>query len=242
MTFFIISFVAGVLTVLAPCIFPLLPVIIGGSVSDAHSKVKPYIIIASLAVSVILFTLVLKASTIFIDIPQYVWSYISGGILTVLGIIVAFPEVWENLPGMAKMNMSSQKMLNTGMQKQSYWGDIVMGASLGPVFSTCSPTYFVILATILPASFALGMVYLFAYTLGLSLILLLVALIGQRFVSKLAWATNPKGWFKRSLGIIFIIVGVGVAFGGDKKLEAWIIEMGFFDITAVEQKLLDGLE
>lgn len=242
MTLLIISFISGVLTVLAPCILPLLPIIIGGSVTDTHSKLKPYIITASLAVSVIVFTLVLKASTIFIDIPQSTWSYISGGILIILGLIIAIPEIWEKLPGLARMNSSSQQFLNQGMQKQSYWGDIMMGAALGPVFSSCSPTYFVILASILPASFALGMVYLLAYTAGLSLILLLIALIGQKFVHKLEWAANPKGWFKRGLGILFLLVGLSVAFGADKKFEAWLLDIGIFDITAVEQKLLDKID
>jgi cytochrome c biogenesis protein CcdA len=34
MLLLLISFIAGILTVLAPCILPLLPVIIGGSLSD----------------------------------------------------------------------------------------------------------------------------------------------------------------------------------------------------------------
>ena len=184
MTLLLVSFIAGVLTVLAPCILPLLPVIIGGSVSDVHSRLKPYIITASLAISIIVFTLLLKASTLLIEIPGYVWGYVSGVVLILIGLFLTFPQIWERLSFLSSANASSQRMMSSGFQKQSYMGDIVVGAALGPVFSTCSPTYFLILATILPASFALGMVYLIAYTLGLSVMLLLISLIRPKVYCK----------------------------------------------------------
>ena len=71
MTLLFISFIAGVLTVLAPCILPLLPVVVGSSVG-ARSKATPFIVIGSLALSILLFTYLLKASTAFISIPPYV--------------------------------------------------------------------------------------------------------------------------------------------------------------------------
>ena len=68
----IASFLAGVLTSLAPCILPLLPVIVGSSVlqdgDKASGKKKPYIISASLVVSVLVFTFLLKVSTALVGI------------------------------------------------------------------------------------------------------------------------------------------------------------------------------
>ena len=58
----ITSFLAGILTVAAPCVLPLLPVIVGGSLMDEHRS-RPLIIAVSLALSVILFTLLLKVFT-----------------------------------------------------------------------------------------------------------------------------------------------------------------------------------
>ena len=67
----LVSFIAGVLTVLAPCILPLLPVIVGGSLTgegkDAQKK-KVFTIVLSLGLSVIVFTFLLKVSTLFINI------------------------------------------------------------------------------------------------------------------------------------------------------------------------------
>ena len=57
MLLFLIAFIAGVLTVLAPCVLPLLPVIVGGSVSGGVNRARAYTVALSLGVSVILFTL-----------------------------------------------------------------------------------------------------------------------------------------------------------------------------------------
>lgn len=241
MTFFIVSFIAGVLTVLAPCILPLLPVVVGSSAAG-RSKSTPYVVVGALAVSIILFTYLLKASTVFIMVPPEVWTFFSGGVLVLFGLILVFPTLWEKVPGVARLSIGSNKLVGTGYQKKTIFGDVMVGAALGPVFSTCSPTYFVILASVLPASFLLGTVYLLAYVVGLALVLLMIALLGQRFADKLAAFSDSRGYFKRGIGIFFILLGLFIAVGYEKKLEANILDSGFFDVTKIEQKLLDKVQ
>jgi len=116
---------------------------------------------------------------------------------------------------------------------------VIVGASLGPVFSSCSPTYFIILATVLPVTPFLGFIYLLSYALGLCLALLAVAFLGQKIINKLGIVANPDGWFKKSLGILFILVAIAIFTGFDKKLQTIILDNGFFDVTKIEQILLD---
>lgn len=242
MTLLLISFIAGVLTILAPCVLPLLPIIIGGSVSDAHSKWKPYVITASLAVSVIVFTLLLKASTAFIDIPASTWSTLSGGILLFFGVTMVFPVLWEKLSARVSSGKAN-RLVAKGSQKKSFTGDILIGAALGPVFTSCSPTYAVIIATVLPQSFLQGLIYLLAYAVGLSVMLLLVALLGQKLTKRLASASNPRGWFKRGLGILFILIGLAILTGFEKDLESRILDTGAYDgISNIEGVLLENIE
>ena len=238
MTFLAISFIAGVLTVLAPCILPLLPVVIGSSASG-RSKATPYTVVISLGISIILFTFILKASTAFIMVPPQVWTYTSGGILFLFGLTLFFPQLWNKIPGMAKLSIGSNKILGAGHQKKGMMGDIIVGAALGPVFSTCSPTYFVILASVLPASFFLGTIYLLSYTFGLTLILLFIGLLGDRFAARLSGFSDPKSKFKRGLGLLFIFLGILIMSGYEKKLETAILDSGYLDITKIEQKLLE---
>jgi cytochrome c biogenesis protein CcdA len=239
MTLLLVSFIAGVLTVLAPCILPLLPVVVGSSVG-ARSKATPFIVIGSLAISILLFTYLLKASTAFIAIPQYVWGYISGGILVAFGLVLFFPQIWEAMPFTAKTSAGANKLVGAGYQKKSVWGDVMIGAALGPVFSSCSPTYFVILATVLPASFLLGTVYLLAYIAGLVLVLALIAILGQRLTNKLQFAADSRSWLKRGMGLLFLIVGLFIITGFDKKVETWVLDRGYIDgVLDFEQQLLE---
>lgn len=238
MTFLIISFLAGVLTVLAPCILPLLPVVIGSSISG-RSKATPYIVVASLGISIILFTFVLKVSTAFITIPQSFWAYFSGAILIFFGLTLMFPSLWSRVPGVRTLSIGSNKLLGEGHQQHSFWGDALVGAALGPVFSTCSPTYFVILASVLPASFLLGSVYLLAYVIGLAMMLLLIALLGEKFIGKLINFSDPKNKFVFWIGLLFVILGLLIATGIEKKIETTLLDSGYFDITQIENRLLE---
>lgn len=234
-----ISFVAGLLTVLAPCVLPLLPVIIGESISGKPSKKRALVTIVSLGASLFAFTFLLKVSTVLIHVPLEALSIVSGVLLITFGVLSAFPQLWEHIGFLNTLNISSNKVMGKGFMKQTLVGDIVVGAALGPVFSSCSPTYFLILATVLPVSLIAGVIYLSVYIIGLCLSLFAIALLGQRLVVKLDIAADPHGWFKRAIGVLFIVIGLLVITGVDKKIEAGVLaHAGIFDVTKIEQALL----
>lgn len=240
MTLLLLSFIAGALTILAPCVLPMLPVIIGSSAGNKNWR-KPLVVIGSLALSILLFTYLLRASTILIDIPPAFWSWFSGGIIIAVGLFFLFPQIWERLSLVNSANVTAHKALGSGHARDDFRGDILVGAALGPVFSSCSPTYFLILATVLPVDFLTGTMYLLAYIVGLIFILGMIVLLGQRFTRHLTWMADSRGWFKRSLGVVFILVGVFIISGLDKKLQSWVLDSGYFDISRFEQSLLDSV-
>lgn len=241
MTLLIISFFAWVLTILAPCILPLLPVILWASVQDSHNKYRPYIIIISLIISVVLFSLLLKATTLFIWVDPIVWKLFSWFILMGFWIITLFPNIWKSFSTKIWISDASNKTLWKSASKKWMTGDILVGMSLGPVFSSCSPTYAIILAIILPISFFTGLLNLFAYAVWLWVVLLAIALLWQKFVSQLKWASDPNGVFKKVLWVIFLLVWISIIFGWDKALESFILDAWYFDITNFEQSILDNV-
>ncbi|QQS59785.1 hypothetical protein IPN35_02865 [Candidatus Peregrinibacteria bacterium] len=113
------SFGAGVLTALAPCVLPVLPVILGGTFSGKRS-VRPLIITLSLAIFIVLFTLLLKVSTLLIAIPQSTWEHVSGGILFFFGMITIFPEIWEKISLSLKFGNVSQAVLDSAGKKEGF--------------------------------------------------------------------------------------------------------------------------
>lgn len=220
------ALVAGILTTLAPCVLPLLPVIVGGSLDQPgkRSRRRAYLITASLGASVVLFTLILKASTALIGIPTSVWQWVSGSILIALGLFSAFPYLWEYVSMRLSLQRRSAERLVAARQREGSVGAVLTGAALGPVFTSCSPLYGYVIVTVLPASFGQGIALLIAYVIGLCGTLLVIALLGQRAIGAARWAADPNGWFRRGLGWIFIAVGIVIIAGWDKDLQTWVIE------------------
>jgi thiol-disulfide isomerase/thioredoxin len=78
--------------------------------------------------------------------------------------------------------------------------------------------------------------------LGLSIVLLLIALIGERFSSSLLKYADGRSAFKRVLGFLFIILGLLIMTGIEKKIETKILDGGYFDVTKIEHQLLKKVE
>lgn len=242
MLFFLISILAGVLTILAPCILPLLPVVIGTADGTKRGISKrAVVVIASLSISVIVFTLLLRATTLFIAIPDSFWTWFSGSVIAFLGIVTIFPSLWNKIPFINKINLASNKALGAGYQKDSQYGDMIIGASLGPIFTTCSPTYLFIIATVLPADPVTGFVYLLGFTLGLATSLLIVAYLGQKFIHKISANENKVARVKKIFGVIFLIVGLAIITGYDKRLSSIILDTGFGGTVNFEEKLINSV-
>ena len=105
------------------------------------------------------------------------------------------------------------------------------------MFSSCSPTYAWVIATVLPASPVAGLIYLGLYCVGVGGALLAFSLLGRKLVDRVQWAANPRGWFQRSIAVLFIIIGLAVSTGVDKKFETWAVSWAP-SFTEIENKLL----
>jgi cytochrome c biogenesis protein CcdA len=238
---YIASFVAGILTVLAPCILPLLPVIIGASSLNQNDEKRislkhPLLIIVSLVVSIVVFTLLLKATTALLGVPTMVWTSISGGIVFLFGITLLFPVLWEKFMLVTRLNLLAGRLMGQSQGKVGMKRDIILGSALGPVFNSCSPTYALIIAVILPSSFVSGVGYLIAYSVGLGIILFLISIFGRVLVNKMKWMSNPHGIFQKIIGCLFIIVAIAVVSGLDKQVQTYVLENGLYDpILRIEE-------
>ncbi len=218
---------AGALTTLAPCALSLLPVVVGGSMSgaaDGNAVRRALTVTASLGVSVFVFTLALRATTALIDVPPHVWRWVSGGLLIALGLTAVFPEVWDRLSVATGLGRSSARGLSAAQRRKGALGAVLTGLALGPVFTSCSPLFGYVVVTVLPAEPARGLALLSAYVLGLVGVLLPIAVLGQRAVRRLRWGADPHSWLRRSLGVLFVVIGLLVATGLMQDLETWVLE------------------
>lgn len=221
------ALVAGILTTLAPCVLPLLPVIVGGTLAgspDRRVLSRALIVTTSLGVSVFAFTLLLRASTVLIGLDPRTWSWLAGGLLILLGLVQIFPALWDRVSSGLRLQERSTSRLSSAREREGWLGAALIGAALGPVFSSCSPLYGYVVVTVIPAEPARGIALLTSYVIGMCATLLLIALGGGAVVRRLGWLADPHGWPRRLLGVLFVIVGVVVLLGWDRSLQTWIIE------------------
>ncbi len=243
MFFFLVSVFAGFLTVLAPCILPLLPIIIGTTDGGGRKISKRSLrVIGALSVSVIVFTLLLKATTLLISIPQSFWQHFSGAVIVFMGLVIIFPDLWTRIPLVSKLSISSNKAVGVGFQKKSTAGDVLIGAALGPVFTTCSPTYLFIIATILPASFVIGFVYLLGFVIGLAFALLLIAYFGERLTRVVGERMGTAEGIKKAFGVLILIVGLAIFTGYDKEIETKILDSGYGATIDFESRFIEQFD
>ena len=235
MTLLFLSFLAGILTVLAPCSFMLLPVIIGGSV-QSNTRIRVYLIIGSLAASLFGFSLLLKLLTLPFSANPMIINYITGTIIVLVGLVTLFPGLWDSIQIKLGLSNRSDKLLNEAEKKGGHLGAILTGASLGPVFSSCSPTYAFIISTVLRENLAVAIANMAAYIFGLSGIMLLVAIYGQKFTRNFSWAVNPNGIFKKVIAILFVIVGIAIFTGTDRAIQSRFAQLPL--VGQFEQRLL----
>ena len=235
------AFFAGVLSVLAPCVLPVLPVLLWGGIAKQNSR-SPYIILISSLVFIFLFTLLLKVSTLFIAVPNYIWTWISAVIILIYGFFMLFPQLWDRL----KLLFSSSKptaSVKKQERKSGFWADVLLGASLWPIFASCSPTYALIISTILPQNLTMGIFSIFAYILGFWLVLAIVIYFGKEAVKKLNRYANPNGIFKKVIWVLLILTGVLILSWGFKWIEAKLVDSPFWkNLIRIEKNALNNLQ
>jgi cytochrome c biogenesis protein CcdA len=233
-----LSFLAGVLTVLSPCVLPLLPVILAGSAAESRRK-DVAIIIGALAVSVVAFTLLIRGTTALLGVPSDVWLIVSGSLIVFIGLSLVFPAVWDRISAGSGLQRASGELAQAASRGTGTLRNVLLGLSVGPIFTSCSPTYGLILATVLPTSLPVGLANLLAYTVGLSAVMMLVAMSGQTVITRMKWAANPTGAFRRGLGAVLIVAGLLIATGVIKDVETWLVDRGILGAVLLEQEFLD---
>lgn len=232
----IASLLAGVLSALSPCVLPLIPMMLGSQAKGGSQR--SIRVLFGLGLSVILFSILLKSSTLLIGIPQQLWHIIGGGVVTLFGLSLLWPHGWEKIVLAIGLETWAQRLMAKAQQSNGAAKDILLGASLGPLFNVCSPTYALIVAVFLPANPLQGFALLVVYTVGLLATLYTIAVGGSKLVKKIGWSLDTSGTFRRTLGIILVVIGVAIIFGLDKQLQTLLVASGAFDWQVSLESLL----
>ncbi len=213
-------FLAGVLTSLTPCIYPMIPItaaIVGGQAVGAERPPRwrtfaltMAYVLGLAAVYSILGLIAGLTGTMFGSISTNPWGYFAMANLLVLAALAMLDVLPVRLPASL-----AQRAATAGTGGRAA-GAFVMGSVSGLVAAPCgAPVMAAVLTWVTTTGSAvLGFVYLFLFSLGMCALLVVVGL-SSGAVSRLPRAGAWMLWVKR--GFAFIMLGVA---------EYYLIEMG----------------
>jgi len=215
-----ILFIAGVLTSLAPCIYPMIPItaaIVGGSAVGEAPRPRAqtvlltfaYVLGLSLAyASVGLFAGL--TGTLFGSVSTNPWVYFAMANLLILAALAMLEVIPVRVPAWLLTKAA------TAGKGGSLYGVFVMGAASGLVAAPCSAPVMAAVLTWVTAtkSGVLGFIYLFVFSLGMCTLLVMVGLFSGT-VARLPRAGEWMVWIKR----IFALIMLAVA-------EYYLVQMG----------------
>jgi cytochrome c-type biogenesis protein len=220
----LLAFGAGALTILSPCVLPLVPIVLG-SAAQRH-RFGPLALATGLVVSFTLVGFVVAAfgSTIGLDSEAI---RVFGAVLLVLaGVFLIVPAAQALLTRATTPLAGWANARQVGLERFGLGGQAAIGVLLGLVWSPCiGPTLGA--ATALAAQGEnLGQVFfvMLAFGLGIAAVLLAIALTTRSFLTR--WRgrlMSAGGSGKRALGVLLLVVGAMIFTGLDRVLEGILV-------------------
>jgi cytochrome c-type biogenesis protein len=231
----VLSFVAGVLSILSPCVLPLLPIVLGAAASE--QKWGPVALAAGLSTSFVAIGLFVATIGFSIGLDADVFRYVAAVFIIAIGVVLMVPRLQTGLAvaGGPMANWAHQRLgglnlggLNSGGRNSGgVAGQFGVGVLLGAVWSPCvGPTLGA--ASLLAAQGRdLGQVAvtMFVFGLGAALPLLALGLVSREAMMRWRHRLAAAGHgLKAALGTILVAMGALVITGLDKAVETALVE------------------
>jgi cytochrome c-type biogenesis protein len=226
MTTLALAFLAGILTVLSPCVLPLLPLTLGAAAS--HGRMGPVYLAAGLTISFVVIGMFVAFVGYSIGLDEGFFRAVAAVIMIAVGLVLTLPVLQRQVAVAASPASNWINDRWGSSVTSSSAGQFGLGALLGAVWAPCvGPTLGA--ASVLAAQGEnLGEVTLTmtAFGIGAALPLLVLGLLSREFLLK--WRgkmLSASGTLKVMMGIILVVVGLSILGGVDKTIEAKLVEM-----------------
>lgn len=221
-----LSLAAGSLTTLSPCVFPLLPLVLGGGLQN--SRWSPVAMGLGMALSFALIGLLLGAAGPALGIDGDSVRIAGAWLLIAFAVVMLVPAAnarfteWM-LPIASSANSASQR-LDAG----SLGGAFLLGGVLGLVWSPCSGPLLASALTLVASEGGAGRgaLILGVFGLGAATPLVAVAYASRAgFAKARDWVLARIERIKKGFGILLGLVGIAILTGADKWLEARVLTL-----------------
>ena len=218
------AFLAGVVTVLSPCILPVLPVVLSGTVGGG--KARPLGIITGFVVSFTVFTLTLSALVSLLGISADVLRYIAAGLILAFGLVMVIPPLKNAFMRLVSGLSGAGTRQPAAGGKKGYLSGLVLGLSLGLVWTPCvGPIMASVITLALSTSVDAGAVFItLAYAAGTAVPLFLIMQGGRALLNKFSFFTKHSDKIQKVFGALMILTAVALFTGVDRYFQSFILQ------------------
>ncbi|MDE2329689.1 MAG: cytochrome c biogenesis protein DipZ [Bradyrhizobium sp.] len=238
MILFLLAYLGGVLTIVSPCILPVIPFVLARADRPFLRNGLPMLVGMALAFAVVA-TLASVAGGWVVSANQY-GRIAALALLAVFGMTLLFPPLADRLmrPLVAVGARLSQSADHAA--EDSILAPLLLGIATGFLWAPCAgPVLGLILtgAALQGASLKTSLLLL-TYAAGAATSLALALLVGGRLFAIMKRSIGAGEWIRRGLGAAVLAAVVAIAFGLDT---GFLTNLSVGSTTALEQGLLDKL-
>lgn len=220
----VLAYAAGALTILSPCVLPLVPIVLG-SAAQAHPR-GPLALAGGLVASFTLTGFLLATLGAASGFDGDWVRLLGAALLIAAGLALVVPAAQGLLTRAATPLAGWANARKAGMERYGLAGQAGIGVLLGLVWSPCvGPTLGA--ATVLAAqgeNLAMVALTMAAFGLGIASVLLVLAFATRSLLAQ--WRgrlMSAGGTGKRVLGGLLMVVGVLIMTGSDKLIEGVLV-------------------
>lgn len=220
-----LAFVAGLLSILSPCVLPLLPIVFGTAASEHRSG--PIALAGGVALSFVVIGLFVATVGFSLGLDGSLFRIVAAVLMIGIGVVLMMPTLQMRLAaaGGPVSNWADQRM--SGVQTRGLGGQFAIGLLLGTVWSPCvGPTLGA--ASVLAAQgSSIGEVAatMLGFGIGAALPLIAIGMLSRQ--AMMTWRSRLISGGKNAkiiLGGLLLTLGVLIVSGLDKRLEAILVD------------------
>jgi cytochrome c biogenesis protein CcdA/thiol-disulfide isomerase/thioredoxin len=236
MLIFLLAYLGGVLTILSPCVLPVLPFVFARSERSFRHSGLPILIGMAITFTV-LASLAAVGGAWLVEVNQY-GRDAAMLLLLLLGLALIFPSWAERM--MRPFVLLGGRLQQRADQQGSVRGALLLGVAVGFLWAPCAgPILGLVLAgAALSGANLHSALLLLTFAVGAASSLAVALLASARVIVWMKRNFGVEEWLRRVLGVAVVAGVVVIAMGWDTR---FLAQFTSANTTAVEQRLIDRL-
>ena len=239
MLLLILSYLAGVLTIISPCILPVLPFVFARAGQPFMRSGLPLLL--GMAVTFAGVATLAAVGGSWAVQANSLGRAVALLILGLFGLMLAFPALADRATRpIVSLGARLTEAVGPERTGGSFWASLLLGVATGLLWAPCAgPILGLVLTGAALQGATIGTsLLLLAYAAGAATSLAFALLIGGRVFAAMKRSIRVGEWFRRSLGALVLLAVAAIALGLDTGL---LTKLSLAGTSTVEQRLLDSL-